>query len=626
MSGLPSTSPSTPSPGSAFSSLKSAIFRPAPSQAKPEYCIVIRDYSPRNKEATIYLTLHTGQVLRVLHKYPSGFWEGELLLGGRRGFFPSDHVNAEMGLSTEGLEEASKISKISDRVKLEWSVEYPYCPILMNPLLAAHMVLQEAISGQRVHSLQPCISDIVVCVRLMFSATRTLQSDSPILQTFKSLSRCRKRLITALANLLSHAKSAWKASSAGELQKEDLDAVLRFSNHVVSSSRTFLAVVFICELDFLQVIDLPSPVRPPTGSPQKGRTRRLTIKAGREKLLKLDSRISDQLLYAFRPSVEMQVLETFQLALDQCFVAISGFIRLPSYGFDRIDINALHDLSTEISKHVEYLSVITDAVIQHPFLPKNLSLVGELSSAKDDLDRTLRVLTGAVAAPILGKFKRRFLIESAVNVGKAGQQCLTIVKKCPIAAHPDVLRNITAYQSDSPSNHLKTFYPASMQDSTLDASGVPDALSPDDNEDEDEDDRHTILARSKPPSPTLNSQVDTSEIIDPFMLSSDPLVTQDLEPDPPQRAPARVSFARESIYSLYLYDRQRRSLSVDNLPDMTQGVYGTSSLRVSDSSLHSTVYSKASSRTVSTDYGIYFTRWAISQDSFGSWAPSVAAA
>jgi len=53
----------------------------------------MHDYSPQNGQATC-LSFQAGQVIHVLNRDPSGWWDGEL--DGRRGWFPSNYVSSEI--------------------------------------------------------------------------------------------------------------------------------------------------------------------------------------------------------------------------------------------------------------------------------------------------------------------------------------------------------------------------------------------------------------------------------------------------------------------------------------------------------------------------------------------------
>jgi hypothetical protein len=55
----------------------------------------MHDYIPEQRNATC-LAFRAGQVIRVLNRDPSGWWDGEL--DGSRGWFPSNYVNGDLAL------------------------------------------------------------------------------------------------------------------------------------------------------------------------------------------------------------------------------------------------------------------------------------------------------------------------------------------------------------------------------------------------------------------------------------------------------------------------------------------------------------------------------------------------
>jgi son of sevenless-like protein len=62
---------------------------------QPEYVLAMHDYIPDQRNATC-LGFLAGQVIRVLNRDPSGWWDGEL--DGSRGWFPSNYVNGDLAL------------------------------------------------------------------------------------------------------------------------------------------------------------------------------------------------------------------------------------------------------------------------------------------------------------------------------------------------------------------------------------------------------------------------------------------------------------------------------------------------------------------------------------------------
>lgn len=55
-----------------------------------DYVLAMHDYNPQHQNATC-LSFKAGQVIHVLNRDNSGWWDGEL--EGRRGWFPSNYVN-----------------------------------------------------------------------------------------------------------------------------------------------------------------------------------------------------------------------------------------------------------------------------------------------------------------------------------------------------------------------------------------------------------------------------------------------------------------------------------------------------------------------------------------------------
>jgi son of sevenless-like protein len=87
-SSISSFHPSAYSPESPTSPLLDETLR-----LTSEYVLAMHDYSPQQQNATC-LSFLAGQVIHVLNRDVSGWWDGEL--EGRRGWFPSNYVNAEV--------------------------------------------------------------------------------------------------------------------------------------------------------------------------------------------------------------------------------------------------------------------------------------------------------------------------------------------------------------------------------------------------------------------------------------------------------------------------------------------------------------------------------------------------
>lgn len=58
----------------------------------------MHDFASQQSDVTC-LEFQAGQVIRVLNRDSSGWWDGEV--DGRRGWFPSNYVTADAGLLTD---------------------------------------------------------------------------------------------------------------------------------------------------------------------------------------------------------------------------------------------------------------------------------------------------------------------------------------------------------------------------------------------------------------------------------------------------------------------------------------------------------------------------------------------
>ncbi|KAJ7644234.1 ras guanine nucleotide exchange factor domain-containing protein [Roridomyces roridus] len=220
----------------------------------------MHDYAPQHQNATC-LSFRAGQVIHVLNRDQSGWWDGEL--EGRRGWFPSNYVNADVNgypedeyltpghahssstastsswASTVSRERAHRSRHASISEALGPDID-SYCPPIMVPLLHGLSLLQSA----------PSTACIISCVRSVLSATDTLVRDAPILQRFPTLAQERRRILTVLASLVAQAKKASdEVASDEENQEAQVDAMVRLGGQVFASVRRFLAVAVQCGVE-----------------------------------------------------------------------------------------------------------------------------------------------------------------------------------------------------------------------------------------------------------------------------------------------------------------------------------------------------------------------------------------
>ena len=83
-----------------------------------QFVLAMHDFAPQQPNANC-LSFRAGQVIRVLNRDASGWWDGQLD-GGRRGWFPSNYVTSEVGLLTEEELPGGKVSA--------WLLSFPRLP------------------------------------------------------------------------------------------------------------------------------------------------------------------------------------------------------------------------------------------------------------------------------------------------------------------------------------------------------------------------------------------------------------------------------------------------------------------------------------------------------------------
>ncbi|KII90989.1 hypothetical protein PLICRDRAFT_174334 [Plicaturopsis crispa FD-325 SS-3] len=241
-----------------------------------EYVLAMHDYSPDQASATC-LAFRAGQVIHVLNRDSSGWWDGEL--EGRRGWFPSNYVNADMNTSAE--EDTTRVprQRHAHTVSTASAPTWPrtpsptghngyvrhdhrpsvtdalgsdidtYCPPLMVPLLHGLSLLQNAVRTNRIAHFQPSTACIISCVRSVLSATECLPRESPVLKQHPILSQERKRILSVLASLVAQAKKASEEMDNEDQRETEVEMMLRMGGQVFAHVRRFLAVAVQCGVD-----------------------------------------------------------------------------------------------------------------------------------------------------------------------------------------------------------------------------------------------------------------------------------------------------------------------------------------------------------------------------------------
>lgn len=224
---------------------------------QPEYVLAMHDYIPDQRNATC-LGFLAGQVIRVLNRDSSGWWDGEL--DGSRGWFPSNYVNGDLALLADEelphfvTRKRSRHSSSHSPISVNFnasSQQNPYsrddyCPTPMVPLLHALSLLQNAVRTNRIAHFQPSVACIISCVRSVLTAVGCLSRDALLLQQFPSLAQERKRVLSELAAIVNQAKAASDEGLGDDERDMQVEKMVRLGGQVFSRLRRFLAVAVRC--------------------------------------------------------------------------------------------------------------------------------------------------------------------------------------------------------------------------------------------------------------------------------------------------------------------------------------------------------------------------------------------
>lgn len=239
--------------------------------------LAMHDYEPDNLSAT-YLPFRAGQVIRVLNRDSTGWWDGEL--DGRRGWFPSNYVSVDVNSITQETSpfkpplwrrpgHAYSKSTVSVRSVASWAsapaerehapdqalpdvieaeepqdpAEERYCPPAMVPLLHTLSLLQGAVRANRVAHFQPATACIIAAVRNFLSSAGCLPRDAPVLRQLPQLAKVRKTILSDLAALVAQSKkaSAVDAGQGGVVHAE-VEAMLKNAGQVFTNVRRFITM------------------------------------------------------------------------------------------------------------------------------------------------------------------------------------------------------------------------------------------------------------------------------------------------------------------------------------------------------------------------------------------------
>lgn len=260
-----------------------------------EYVLAMHDFAPQQQDANC-LSFRAGQVIHVLNRDNSGWWDGEL--EGQRGWFPSNYVNADAGVTSlteedlprgnvssflfkasigdvysfiqrrryeRNMSSASAASWVSVSMQTKHgrtrSDHRPlvsetlgsdvdsYCPSLMLPLLQGISVLQSAVRSSRMAHFEASTACIISRVKAILAHTDCLGRDSPLLKNFSNLSQERKAMLADLAALVQQTREAISDMIDESAREVVIEEMLKTAGQVFAHTRRFLAIAVQCGVD-----------------------------------------------------------------------------------------------------------------------------------------------------------------------------------------------------------------------------------------------------------------------------------------------------------------------------------------------------------------------------------------
>ncbi|KAG1772432.1 ras guanine nucleotide exchange factor domain-containing protein [Suillus occidentalis] len=400
----------------------------------PEFVLALHDFHPQHQNATC-LSFRAGQVIHVLNRDSSGWWDGEI--NGQRGWFPSNYVSADervISLAEEVLPQSpgSRHGHTMSAVSAASWASAPsrgsrkdhrplvtealgsditsYCPPLMVNLLHSLSLLQSAVRSNRIAHFQPSTACIISCVRYILSSTECLPREAPLLKRFPTLAQERKQILSVLASLVSQAKKASDETQDEDLRETEIEGMLKLGGQVFSQVRRFLAVAVQCGIDL------------PERRQQKDQYLIYERVAGKHKA-DMPS-ISSISVILVGPTASSEVMEALKFTHDQYLSTIAAFIghaHSHSRSSHASSTGQMYDLVREVVEMVCKLLTIVEAIPLHK--------IGNLKSAKEKLYTVTSSLAESVRLTH-EESEKGSLIRSATAACKAGADCVSAVKIC----------------------------------------------------------------------------------------------------------------------------------------------------------------------------------------------------
>ncbi|KAI5989080.1 ras guanine nucleotide exchange factor domain-containing protein [Pisolithus albus] len=418
-----------------------------------EFVLALHDFTPHQQNATC-LSFRAGQVIHVLNKDSSGWWDG---------WFPSNYVSADEGVisladdfphpkmrhghtssSSSAVSWATTPSRGSSRkdhrplvMETLGSDITSYCPPLMVNLLHSLSLLQSAVRSNRIAHFQPATACIISCVRSILSVVECLRRDAPLLKQFPLLAAERKHVLSSLADLVSQAKKASDEGDDEDIRDVEIEGMLKLGGQVFSQVRRFLAVAVQCGIELPEKAQYEPYDRTTSSRHKPWMSVSSTSSSSSSSSAESPKPISNH-HFPTGPITSAEIMEALKHTNDGYLSVVSAFIGHAfshSRSSHASSTGHMYDLVREIGEMASKLLTIAEVVIRHPNVPphkvNNLKLARDsLYKVTTSLAESVRRLAMPLPPDVTDDAERDSLVRAATEAHKAGADCFSAVKTC----------------------------------------------------------------------------------------------------------------------------------------------------------------------------------------------------
>ncbi|THH27575.1 hypothetical protein EUX98_g6616 [Antrodiella citrinella] len=442
-----------------------AITAGSPTEVPSEYVLAMHDFAPQQANTTC-LSFRAGQVIHVLNRDTSGWWDGEL--DGRRGWFPSNYVTSDVGLLTD--EEPPQASQypiltrerkriLSDLAALVSQARKASEADLNNDAREVEVEKMVRLGGQLFAHVRGFLAVAVQCGINVQSSSHQSGSEYGSTDTEGRWDSQEGTLVRSdgsstpapddygpywesvgdsrTTNGIGHRNRRQREATATPMRSKSL-VDLRSRKKLDQSEAPPVpekTVVSIHKQAWLAV----TPTR------RFGNTIGHNAQSSVSSVSSSSSLSSGESVgtpptpvFPTGSSTTAEVMDALRHTHDHYLSTIAAFIghaHSHSRTSHASSTGHMYDLVREVVEMVCKLLTIVEAVLRHPDIP--LAKAQDLRSAKANLYSVtstladaVRMLTTAPAVDLSEEDEKASLLRSATNALKAGSDCVNAVKKC----------------------------------------------------------------------------------------------------------------------------------------------------------------------------------------------------